>query len=221
MIEGMQVERAAPVYKQVADHLRLAIADLRLKPGALLIERELCESIGASRPSIRDALRQLESEGLAVSMPGKGTRVAVLSADDARHVYQVRGMLEGLAGQLFATSASEEERADLCCRVEFVEAAADNPNQLLQAKNDFYAALLRGAHNPVAEQMLSMLHRRITLLRATSLARPGRAAKSVQEIKRILQAIDAHDGEAAELACREHVINAEEAALGSNLKEIR
>lgn len=221
MTEGMRVERSAPIHKQVADHLRLAVADLRLRPGALLIERELCEATGASRPSVREALRQLESEGLVVSMPGKGTRVAALSVDEARHVYQVRGVLEGLAGRLFAMSAGEQERSDLRRVVESIENALDRPDQLLEAKNAFYAVLLRGAHNPVAEQMLSALHRRVTLLRATSLARQGRPAESIREITRILQAIEARDGDAADRACREHVRNAELAALGYNQEESR
>jgi DNA-binding GntR family transcriptional regulator len=213
MTEGMRVERATPIREQIAEHLRVAIADLRLRPGAVLIERELCESTGASRPSVREALRQLESEGLLVSAPGKGTKVATLSVEEARHVYQVRGVLEGLAGRLFATLASDEDRAQLHDAFGAVQDALTEPRQLLKAKDRFYAVLMRGAQNPIAEQTLNALYRRVTLLRATSLARSGRPTQSIQEIQAIVQAIDDRDPDATERACRKHVRSAEQVAL--------
>src|SRR3954452_20357578 len=113
MDHPLTVEKLAPVRERVADRIRDAIVGTHFQPGALLVERELCEATTASRASVREALRRLESEGLVVSEPGKGTRVARLSPDEALNIYEVRGVLEGLAGRLFAERATPEHLADL------------------------------------------------------------------------------------------------------------
>src|SRR5690606_30904625 len=95
--------------QQVVELLRGAILEYRFKPGERLIERELCELTGVSRTSVREALRHLESEGLVVNLPHKGPTVAVVTAQDALELYQVRGALEGLAGRLFATRGGREQ----------------------------------------------------------------------------------------------------------------
>ena len=103
---SMAVTRHPSIRDQIATTLRRAIADLELTPGQLLVERELTELTGASRPSVREALRQLEAEGLVHSRNGRGTYVRVLTLPDAQDVYEVRAQLEGLAARLFC------ERAD-------------------------------------------------------------------------------------------------------------
>ncbi len=137
----MQVQRNEPIRNQVARALRTAIAELRFKPGEILIERELCELTGASRPSVREALRQLESEGLVTSAAGKGTIVATVTVDEARQLYEVRGVLEGLAGRLFTDVATEQQRGDLTRAVDRFEAEMDTPANLLAIKDEFYRVL--------------------------------------------------------------------------------
>jgi len=78
---------AAPLRQQVLDGLRQAIIDGRLVPGARLIERELTEMMGVSRTVIREALRQLESEGLIAIIPNKGPVVRELTLAEARDLY--------------------------------------------------------------------------------------------------------------------------------------
>ena len=85
----------------------------RFKSGERLPERALCEMTGVSRTLVREALRQLESEGLIKVLPHRGPMVVKLSAEQAEGIYQVRIELEGLACQLFAEHASEEQRAAL------------------------------------------------------------------------------------------------------------
>src|ERR1700709_2082191 len=101
LLSGRQVQRHAPIREQVASILRDAIVELRLPPGQLLVERQLCEMTSASRPSAREALRQLEAEGLVESQNGRGTVVSIASPELARNVYGVRAELEGFAAELF------------------------------------------------------------------------------------------------------------------------
>ena len=206
----MQVQRHAPIREQVAVLLRNAILDMRLLPGQLLIERELCEMTSASRPSVREALRQLEGEGLVESQNGRGTFVSVASPELARHVYVVRAELEGLAAELFTRHATPAERAELAAAVDdLARAVADaEPDQhmdILRAKNDVYEILFSGAHNPVVQQMVETLQRRVNQLRALTLAQPGRAESSLAEIRDIHAAIEAGDAAQARARAASHV----------------
>ena len=82
---------------QALKQIQAAIKDGRLKPGDRLIETELAKDMGISRFPIREALRQLEKEGLVQSVPFKGTTVARFSQKDIEDLYSLRGALEGLA----------------------------------------------------------------------------------------------------------------------------
>lgn len=212
-MDSMKVQRVEPIRNQVAHSLRTAISDLQFKPGQVLIERELCEMTGASRPSVREALRQLESEGLVTSVTGKGTIVSSLSPAEAVEVCQIRAVLEGLAGKLFTENATAEQRAALVDVVNRFEAEIDNPDGLLAIKNEFYRVLLDGSGNALAGQMTVALQRRSSLLRATSLMVPGRPKQTVKELRAILAAIKKGDGDRVEQLCRDHVTNIHAAAI--------
>jgi DNA-binding GntR family transcriptional regulator len=201
---------AAPVREQVLQNMRRVIVEGRFQPGERLVERELCELTGVSRTSIREMLRQLEAEGLVVNIPNKGVVVASLTAADAQAIYEVRAALEGLAGQLFAERASEAQIDTLAARLGAIEAlqGAADQRALVQAKDEFYQALLQGAGNPIIQTMLRSIHNRVALLRAVTLAHPGRLAESIAELRQIVTAIQRRNAGAAWQACVTHVLNA-------------
>jgi DNA-binding GntR family transcriptional regulator len=200
------VERApALIRDQVAAQIRDAIADLRLVPGQLLIERQLCETTTASRATVREALRQLESEGLVTSSNGRGTVVATLSPEEAREIYEVRSALEGLAGRLFAERASEEDRKALEAAFVDLEAVAGDTRAMLVMKSKFYDVLLRGAQNIQLNRTLAGINRRVMLVRAMSLSREGRWKASLEEVRAICAAAVSGNADEAERLCREHV----------------
>ncbi|MGE0215049.1 MAG: GntR family transcriptional regulator [Mycolicibacterium sp.] len=212
-MQNMKVQRVEPIRNQVAQLLRTAISDLQFKPGQVLVERELCEMTGASRPSVREALRQLESEGLVTSKTGKGTVVSSMTPVEAAQVCQIRAVLEGLAGRLFTENATAEQRAELVDVVNRFEAELDNPDRLMGIKNEFYRVLLEGSGNELAAQMTVTLQRRSSLLRATSLMVPGRPKQTVKELRAILAAIKKNDADKVEQLCRDHVNNIYAAAI--------
>jgi GntR family transcriptional regulator, trigonelline degradation regulator len=203
----------ALIRDQVAAQIRDAITNQQLLPGQVLVERELCEATTASRATVREALRQLESEGLIVSTNGRGSAVATLSADAARQIYEVRSQLEGLAGRLFAERATDADRRALRAALIKVEAAEDDIRQLIAAKVEFYEALINGTQNVELKQLLDTITRRVTAVRAVSLSKPGRPKESVAEVQAICAAAVAADSELAERLCREHVEHAAAAAL--------
>lgn len=207
--EVLRVERTpAPIRAQVLDNLRQAILDGRFAPGQRLIERELVELTGVSRTSIREALRELAAEGLVTTIPNKGTVVATLSAEDARQLYQVRSVLEGLAGKLFVENASPAQRRALAKQLATIDRLAGRDASILEAKDRFYDILFVGGGNVALHQTAASLHARVRALRSLSLSLPGRARKSVAELHDIIEAIDSDDAEKAARSCRRHVANA-------------
>lgn len=202
--------------EQVLALLRQAIIELRLKPGDLLVERELIEWTGVSRATIREALRQLTAEGLVKTIPQKGTIVAAPSPSEAKELYEIRAMLEGLAVKQFTERATEKDRKELRAalhRLERLTASGADVRALLQAKNQFYSILLRGAYNKTLHSLLSLLQARIAVLRATSMSHPGRPAESVREIRAVVESIERDDADAAQQACVYHIQQAARYAL--------
>lgn len=206
---------SATLRGQVEERLRVAIAEGVFKPGQRLIERELCERLGVSRTSLREALRQLEADGLITSIPHRGPVVTSISAEEAEQLYALRALLEGYAGRRCATIGSDDLKAKIGKAVEeFASAAAGSDRRMLVvAKSNFYDLLLDGSGNVFVKQTLTSLHNRINMLRFTSMVQPGRLERSVQEIRNIAAAIQAGDGARAEETCRNHIERAAEVAL--------
>jgi DNA-binding GntR family transcriptional regulator len=208
---------AAPVRSQTVGNLRNAILTGRFAPGERLVEAELCRLLGVSRPSVREALRQLEAERLVVITPFKGPAVARIDWPEAEQIYEVRALLEGQAGYLFAARASKEQIAAMSQALKrFEEAArADHAESRLLHTDEFYNVMLNGCGNAVIADLLTGVHARINFLRARSMSQQGRSSESVRELRRILNAIAAGDAEKARDACIEHVRRAASAAKAS------
>lgn len=204
----MAVTRHPSIRDQVASILRGAIVNGSLEPGVFLVERELCEMTGASRPSVREALRQLEAEGLLESYNGRGTVVRQLSLEEARHVYEVRAELEGLAARLFCERADEQQKAALQAAVDRLAAASSGPEGsagVLTAQSEFYGILFEGSGNPFLDQTVQSMQVRIAQLRAITLAVPGRAEQSLAEFQEIAAEIERGRPAAAQRAAVRHV----------------
>jgi GntR family transcriptional regulator, trigonelline degradation regulator len=202
---------AAPLRRQVLDELRQSIISGRLGPGVRLVERELIAMMGVSRTVIREALRQLESEGLVAIIPNKGPVVRELTLAEAKDLYSIRAVLEGLAARLFVENADETQLRKLQTALTVTAAAyrAADPEVLLGAKNRFYDVLFEGAGSGTLSSMIATLHARIRRWRALGLAHPQRSARRSQEsirgLRGVVAAIKAHDAEQADRTMRDEV----------------
>ncbi|HJV84671.1 MAG TPA: GntR family transcriptional regulator [Noviherbaspirillum sp.] len=199
----------------VENYLRESIMEGRFLPGQRLVERELCELLDVSRPSVREALRKLEAEKLIVIVPHRGPMVASISAQEARDLYAIRALMESYAVQEFSRLASNEQVSRLEATVKRLHIEAENPDRrrLLKAKADFYDVILGGCGNALVSEMLLNLLSRISLLRATSFSRHDRLPESLKEIDQLFALIKARNPEGAREAARLHVVNAEKAAM--------
>jgi DNA-binding GntR family transcriptional regulator len=208
-------KQSATLRSLVEDKLRSAIGSGYFKPGQRLVERELCDMLGVGRTSVREALRQLEAEGLVDTFPNRGPVVSETNYADTQQLYDIRSLVEGFAGEQFAVNASNQQIAQLEAIVKAFEKAARNPrrDELVGLKAQFYDCLMEGSGNKFARQFLTLLHNRINMLRATSMVQPGRLEHSVAELKEIIDAVRARDAERAGQACRDHINAAAAAAL--------
>jgi DNA-binding GntR family transcriptional regulator len=210
---------AAPLRRKVLETLRLSIVHGRLAPGSRLVERELIEGLGVSRTVVREALRQLESEGLIDVVPNKGAVVRRLTVAEAKEIYTIRAVLEGLAARLYCENASEAERCALeeALRVTAEAYAGDDAEAIIETKNRFYDLLFRGAGSAMLYDMIGALHARIWRWRALGLAHPKRSARraeeSVADLKAIVAAIRKGDAALAERLARVEVVKAEAEAM--------
>jgi DNA-binding GntR family transcriptional regulator len=205
---------AAPLRRDVVDALRTAIIEGRLVPGARLTERELIEMTGVSRTVIREALRQLESEGVIETIPNKGPIVRKLTRDEAKDLYLIRSVLEGLAARMFVANATREDIAALKRALDETAVAYrdGDPEIVLNAKNRFYDILFRGAGSETLSSMIATLHARIWRWRALGLGHPrrsrGRSKEAVKGLRDLLKAIERRDADEAEEIARLEVSNA-------------
>ncbi|WP_294940657.1 GntR family transcriptional regulator [Tardiphaga sp.] len=196
--------------QQIVEKLRGAIADGMFKPGDRLIEANLCEMLGVSRPSIREALRSLEAERLVSIIPNRGPQIPVLTRDHAADIYKVRALLESEAAFIAAKRATPDDlkllRGALAA---FGRAVRSNDMRTeVSATSVFYSHILRICDNRIIEETLNGLLARINFLRAHSMSQPGRARISLREMKAIYEAIATKNGSAARSAAMKHVENA-------------
>jgi DNA-binding GntR family transcriptional regulator len=191
--------------EKTVERLREAILNQFFSPGDRLIERKLCELTGVSRTSVREALRQLESEGLIETIPNRGPIVASLSLEDAKHIYEVREAMEGLAARLFIERASKDEIEALVRTGESVVRAVGERDvpAMLNALDDFYDTLFDGCANSVASELMRTLRARMHYLRATTMhgQTDARKKESMKNFRRIIAAAKKRDAAKTAEAC--------------------
>ncbi|KJZ12517.1 MAG: GntR family transcriptional regulator [Marinomonas sp.] len=215
--DSVKIERTEMTLREkVLLALRNAILNFQFLPGDRLVERDLCDLLGVSRTSVREALRHLESEGLVEDVAGKGPRVAVISMEDAREIYELRCSLECMIVELFTIRASDEQVLDLEYSLKKLHSRLEKGDMvpILEAVTDFYEVLFSGCGNHTACNFLRQLQARISFLRATSVSQNNRYKSSSTEMSNIVDAIKTRDPVIAHEACLNHIKRAAEVALG-------
>ncbi len=214
------IERqAAPLRQQVLEALRRAIVSGRLAPRQRLTERALIEMMGVSRTVIREALRQIEAEGLIEIIPNKGPVVRELSPAEAKDLYRIRAVLEGLAARLFAENATDSmvDKLDAVLEAVILAYQGEDGEQALDAKTRFYDLLYEGSDSQTLASMLGVVQARVWRWRAVGLTHPDRAHdrlnQSVGNLQALIAAIRNKDGNLAEQIMREEVSHAAEEVM--------
>lgn len=209
------VVQAAPLRKHVADNIRNAIIEGKFAPGVRLKEHELVSWTGVSRTSVREALRQLEAEGVVDNIPNRGPVVASVTPEEARCHYAVRASLEALAAQSAAENVSKTHASRLKQISSDLKKSYERGSveQMLKVKNELDELLLEMSNNSLLVGFLQVIHARLAYLRPLVLKQGDRLRENVEEIGAIVDAIVAGDGKKAAKAAQAHVERGAEATL--------
>ena len=191
------------------EQLRSLVTSGELGPGARLAEVPLAAKLGVSRPTVREALRRLESNGLADS-DGRSLRVAQMDAAELRSTLLMRSALDALHAELAAARVRDGEVAPAQLRrllqlADDTERATNRGDHTsaIRSNRKFHQAIDALADSPVSAAAADRLWERILVSTARSLAVPGRGATVNREHRELLAAIVAGDGgHAGDLAAR-------------------
>lgn len=193
------------VSQVVTRALREAILLGRLRPGERLVQDELAAELGVSRQPVREALRCLESEGLIEPLAQRGFVVRECREEDVRENYHLRGLLESEAARLAAQRMGPRELQELrSVHRAMVEAVAGHDRDLMVELNAHFHRLVHEASRmPTLVRLINQLWAGRGVF--TPLFIPGRAARSVEEHRALLEALEARDPEGAARAMAEHI----------------
>jgi DNA-binding GntR family transcriptional regulator len=208
--QSLRVGRSAPGLRERATvKIRNAILQIHYKPHQKLTERMLCAEIGVSRTSIREALRQLEAEGLVERIPRRGMMVAAVSPSEARQIYEVRFALEPSLSRLFVQRASAKDVEALKSACDEIERDIDRQpiTYYVQSIDRFFDVLMRGADNEVARSILRNLRARINYLRALTAEASGtdRERETLEIMRGVVDAAVRRDADDIAQRCRSMV----------------
>lgn len=197
---------------KVFRRLREDILSGAYQEGDELREITIGEELGVSRTPVREALRQLELEGLVNIIPNKGAYVTGISRKDVADIYQIRSMLEGMCAKWATeniTSKQIEELEEVLLLSEFHLHKKDGgqAEQVTELDGKFHKVLYEASNSRILEHVLSDFHKYVQMARAMSVGEKNRAKKSIQEHREILEAIKKHDGELAERLANRHILN--------------
>ncbi|MEH7384444.1 GntR family transcriptional regulator [Bacillus sp. JJ1521] len=197
------------ITEQVTNAIREAIVTGEYEPGQKLSEAFLSEHFKVSRTPIREALKQLEREGLVEIIPRVGSCVTKPTDRDLTELFTVKEVMEGLAAGLLAESGDTKYIEMVKESVTSMEQAVKTNDHKLyvESNNIFHKAILDGANNSKLSYLLNLLLNQIPYSRYVylSIEVPNRLEKSLQEHQEILEAILLGDRTKAEQVMRDHV----------------
>ena len=190
--------------------LRRLILTAELAPGARLSQDEFAESMGMSITPLREAVRQLASEGLVTMSPHRDVRVSAVSADEARQLLEVRLSLEPSATRLAAERRTDEQlRAMTEAADRLLPVNRRTGEEAIEAHRAFHQAVHAASGNDVMIRMLDDLWDKSDRYRRLGLTLPEGDAPRTQDLAQhheLLQLITDGDGTGAEELARAHIV---------------
>ncbi|MFJ9559862.1 GntR family transcriptional regulator [Streptomyces fuscichromogenes] len=180
-----------------------------VEPGTSLSEAALAEEFGVSRTPVREALKQLQTEGLVEIRPRVGTFVTIPSRREITELFEMKELLEGAAARLLAQRGRVPEIDSMERNLREADAAVERDDRERYAAlvQEFHDLLIAGSDNSKLQAHYRILMNQLAYSRLvnTSLSQPGRASQSDREHHLVLELILEKDGDSAERVMREHV----------------
>ena len=207
----------SPLPVKALDALRQMILDGDLPAGTRLNERALGERLGVSRTPLREALRMLVAEGLVRHEIKRGAIVAPLDRADIEATFEVLAALEGLAGELAAQRIEPAQLAEIKARHFEMRAhhARGDRAAYFAANQDIHRRIAAAAGNPALVETFERLNARVKRVRYAANLTPERWARAVEEHERMIQALDARDGQALRAILEAHLAGKRQSVLAA------
>jgi len=217
-----KLSRNATLRESIADSVREAIIQGALKPGTKLSEPELAKQFGISRTPIREAFRQLDSEGFLKIIPRRGARVVPLTEKDVVEFYEVKAVLEGHAARLAMprlTVSDLNKMEHLNNEMERFHREGDFKG-VFKLHNDFHEVFLRACGNEYLYQLLQMLISKFQRFRML-LSLTGRSEGSIAQHREIIGAFREKNIERAARLVTDNALLGREIIIGEILKQLQ
>ena len=174
-----------------------------------LKEKTIGDELGVSRTPVREALRQLELQGLVTITPNKGAHVTGFSKEDLNDIYEIRSVMEGLCAKWAAKKATPEQIEELEENVFLSDFhfSKENWDQMVELDNRFHELVYEACGSKELTHVLRDYHHYLQRIRKITLEQKTRARASMDEHRRIAEALKARDAKTAEKYAREHIRN--------------
>lgn len=205
----LQMDDYLPLRDVVFNTLREAILKGEIKPGERLMEIHLANTLGVSRTPIREAIRMLEQEGLAVTVPRKGAQVAKMTEKDLQDVLEIREALDGLAVIAACDRKTTEQLAELKAAMKVFEIATSKSDvrAIVQADEDFHDVIYAMAHNPRLMSIVGNMREQMYRYRYEYLKDTSIYDQLINEHRSIIEGFEKNDVEFLKRIMHTHLEN--------------
>jgi DNA-binding GntR family transcriptional regulator len=215
---GFQPPAFKSLREMVANSLRQSILDGDLKPGQRLMDAEIASRMGISRSPVREALRQLEKDGLVCSSANRGCTVIELSMEDLFQLYGIRASLEGLAAAWACHTIQVDQLAELkrlCGEMQALLPFQSDADRVafLHRDAEFHQAMIDSASSPRLAETLAGVRLQIRMMMAAIMSAARASAQAASEHELLIVALESGDTNLAERLARQHVEGARERML--------
>lgn len=198
----------ASVYQKI----RKGILNGTWTPGQSLTELMLSQLLQVSRTPVREALHQLELEGLIELRPNRGAVVIGIDTNDIEDIYEIRTLLEERVAQRAALRADKQDIETLREIVDLTEFYVERSSfdKITEMDDRYHQYLYSLSGSRMFQKTLADLHIYVEPVRERSIREPGRAVAMLAEHRAIVEAIAAHNAEEAGNLMTLHITRAGE-----------
>ncbi|MEW6262258.1 MAG: GntR family transcriptional regulator [Thermodesulfobacteriota bacterium] len=199
--------------QQVYEYLLEAILSNKLPPGSPIIETEIATALSTSRTPVREALKELEKDGLVTQYSQKGTFVSEITPHDVEEIFNLRIMFEVSALQLAYDKINEEELNKIESMFSLLDAGSSSAGDFAIADKSLHSLIVDKAGNYRLKQFLSILNAQIERFRRIAAMEPTRLTNSKKEHLEIVAKLRQKDLNACETSLRNHLNNVKKSTL--------
>ena len=207
---------------RVFHKIRNDILNGRYKEHEELKEIRIGKELGVSRTPVREALRQLELEGLVQIIPNRGAFVTGIQENDVRDIYAIRALLEGLCARWATERITPEQLEAMEENVYLAEfhSGKGHMEQMAELDNQFHHILYDACNSKILEHSLIDYHDYVLRIRRKTLSTIERSTQSNKEHRGIMEAIKAGNADLAERLADEHMKSAYDNMVRNGLYDI-